>query len=398
MELNKPDWIAQMEGVLETLNEGVLITDDCNVIVFANQVLLDMAGLRAADVLGRAPESFYEGPDREFLTRQVARGLEQGQNRFEFYVPRRDPSASPGTGSARIPVVISSRVIEDPEGRWFAIVTFTDVRELKQTEARLREAYAQLEQRQREIERELELAARVQQSLAPASLQWCRLAVESHYLPVRTIGGDFGLVAPAGDPSVSLGAAGRLNLLLCDVSGHGIGSALVANRIYAETISLLDRGTPLEEMLRVLNRFVLQHIGQQGFYFSLVAACFEDNGCGMRFASAGHPPALLLRGGAVQRLESRSRVLGLLDDAVGPQPVEEVKLLPGDRLVFYTDGLTDVFDSRDDLLGVDGFEQIVRRHAALPLERMKQAILEGVAAYRHGPATDDVSLVLVEAR
>ena len=71
----------------------------------------------------------------------------------------------------------------------------------------------------------------MQQSLAPQSLVWGNLRVDSYFHPVRTIGGDFGLVSSLDDD--------HLSLLVCDVSGHGIGSALVANRIYAETITQL---------------------------------------------------------------------------------------------------------------------------------------------------------------
>ena len=121
--------------------------------------------------------------------------------------------------------------MEDPDGRTFTIITFTDISEQKSAEAQLRAANKLLEERQKEIEEDLTLAARVQQSLAPKSLIWGNLHVEAYYHPVRTIGGDFGLVSPLDTD--------HLNLLVCDVSGHGIGSALVANRIYSETITHL---------------------------------------------------------------------------------------------------------------------------------------------------------------
>jgi len=55
-----------------------------------------------------------------------------------------------------------------------------------------------------------------------------------------------------------------------------------------------------------------------------------------------------------------------------------------------------VFDHRGEMLGVEGLEEVVRRAAKKPLAEMKPAILDGVAAWRHGPLTDDISLVLVE--
>ena len=54
-EFNKPDWLVQMEGILETLNEGVMIVDDCNRIVFVNQCLVEMGGYPVEEVLGRGP-------------------------------------------------------------------------------------------------------------------------------------------------------------------------------------------------------------------------------------------------------------------------------------------------------------------------------------------------------
>ena len=381
MDDAKPEWLAQMEGILESLNEGVLITDDCDRIIFANDCMWQMTGMSPQDVLGRTPACFYSGADLEFLNQQIARGHERGRNRFEFHVPR--------AVGERVPVVISSRVIEDPDGRMFAVVTFTDIGEQKRAEQQLKEANEQLEKRQKEIELELTLASRVQQSLAPQGLRWGRVSVETYYMPVRTIGGDFGLVAPDGN--------GQLNLLVCDVSGHGISSALVANRIYSETLSLLERSTELGDLLRRLNTFVLQQIRMTGFFFSLAAARLEDGGRRLSFAAAGHPPAMWVSpAGECRLLETRSAVLGCLEDAVALQPTQEIELSKGDRLVLYTDGLTEVFDLHGEMLGVEGLQEIVQRAAEKPFAEMKQFILDQVAAWRHGPLSDDMSLVLVE--
>lgn len=119
----------------------------------------------------------------------------------------------------------------------------------------------------------------------------------------------------------------------------------------------------------------------------------------MSFASAGHPPAFWLSpDGECRLLGSQSAVLGCLEEAVAQEPTQEIELNSGDRLAFYTDGLTDVFDQRGEILGVEGFEEIVRTAARKPMEEMKQSILDQVEAWRDGPVTDDISLVLVELR
>jgi len=78
--------------------------------------------------------------------------------------------------------------------------------------------------------------------------------------------------------------------------------------------------------------------------------------------------------------------------------VDEIELVPGDRLVLYTDGLIEVFNKLDEMLGVKGFSQLVLDAADVTLPEMRQTILDGVAAWRHGPLADDVSLVIVEIR
>jgi sigma-B regulation protein RsbU (phosphoserine phosphatase) len=119
----------------------------------------------------------------------------------------------------------------------------------------------------------------------------------------------------------------------------------------------------------------------------------------MVFAGAGHPPAMLARRGRNPvMLESRSMILGALPDAVCGDGSQEVPLEPDDRIVLYTDGITEVFNPKGAMLGVTGVREIVRNASALPAEQMKERILQDVAAWRSGPATDDVSLMVVHVR
>jgi sigma-B regulation protein RsbU (phosphoserine phosphatase) len=381
VDVDRPEWLEQIEGLLETLNEGVIITDDCHRILYVNSCFEEMIGRPSTEIVGYLSSQFYTPEEYALILKQVEIGVAAGRNRFEFVLPLNDGS--------RMPVIVSSRGVEDPDGRQFAIVTFTDISHLKSTEARLRDANVRLEERQREIDEDLALAARVQQSLAPRSIVWGGLRVDTYYHPVRTIGGDFGLVSPLDDE--------HLNLLVCDVSGHGIGSALIANRIYTETATQLRNGAELGDMFRQLNRFVMQSIGGSVFFFTVAAARIERSGRRMRFAGAGHPPGMIVTPGKEPRmLESRSMVLGALPEAVDGDAVLDAELEAGDRVVLYTDGITDVFNSQGEMLGVSGVQKFVRETALLPFREMKQGILDRVAEWREGPPADDVSLVLVE--
>jgi phosphoserine phosphatase RsbU/P len=379
-----PQSLQEMEPILETLNDAVVIADDSDQILFVNAVFEEMTGFPRSQLIGRSARQLYHRAE-EFAFAQALnqKALEMGRAREEFFLPTKD--------GRRLPVVVSLRAMHGPDGGHFSLVTLTDISEQKRTEEKLRDAIAGLEKHQREIDQDLLLAARVQQSLAPEPVVWGGICVDTFYQPAHTIGGDFGLVRPSEEK--------HLNLLVCDVSGHGISSALIANRIYSETVTLLGNRAPLAAVLRRLNSLVIQNIGTPGFFFTLAAARIDRGGRIMEFAGAGHPPAMIVQPGAEPRLlRSQSVVLGMLLDAVAADATLHRELEYGDRIVLYTDGLTDVFNSRGEMLKAEGLQNFVRDAALLPFGEMKQGILDRVAAWRDGPPVDDVSLVLVEVR
>jgi len=343
-----------------------------------------MTGFTRSQIIGRSARHLYLRAEDFALAQALnQKALEMGRVRGEFFLPTKD--------GGRLPVVVSLRAMHGPDGGHFSLVTLTDISEQKRTEVKLRDAIAGLEKHQREIDQDLLLAARVQQSLAPEPVIWGGICVDTFYQPAHTIGGDFGLVRPSEEK--------HLNLLVCDVSGHGISSALVANRIYSETVTLLGNRAPLADVLRRLNSLVIQNIDTPGFFFTLAAARIDRGGRTVEFAGAGHPPAMIVQpGGEPRLLRSRSTVLGMLPDAVHADATLYTALECGDRIVLYTDGLTEVVDSRGEMLRAEGLESFVQETALLPFGEMKQGILDRVAAWRDGPPVDDVSLVLVEVR
>jgi PAS domain S-box-containing protein len=373
--IDAPSWLRQMENILEELNEGVAIVDDQLRIIFANEALTRLWQYGLDELRGCAPDAIFPPEDIPHIIREHKLGHRYGRHRREFYFPRKD--------GKRIPVILSGRVIQGPDGQDYVVVTVTDISEQKRVEEQLRE-------RQREIDADLSTAALIQQSLAPHNFAWKDLAVEAYYSPARTIGGDFGIVLPQGDEF--------LNVILCDVSGHGVASALMANRIYSETLHALERKTEPGRLLQCLHEFVHDRIPQNGFYFTMTAARFSQCGRRMTFAAACQPPAILVSKGTLRLLSSQNGILGYLSEIAPSESMAEIELEPGDRLVLYTDGLVEVFNRSQEMLGVEGLQELVRQSATRALPEMKQAILEGAAAWSHGALADDVSLVIVEVR
>lgn len=380
--IETPEWLREMEAILEELNEGVVVVDDQLRVIFANEALTRMGQFDREEIQGRTPDAIFPSEDLPYIKRQHESGHRYGRHRSEFYLPRKD--------GAKIPAIFSGRVIQGPDKQDYVLLTVTDISAQKGVEEQLRESNSLLQKRQDEMDAELALAARVQQSLAPRNLVWQDLVIEAYFSPAHTIGGDFGVVYPQGDEF--------LNLVVCDVSGHGVGSALMANRMYSETLHALEGRRGPATLLRQLHDFVLNRIGIDGFYFTMAAARFSRQGHHVSFAAGGHPPAILVRNGVPRLLDSQSGILGSVSEIAPSQCVNEIELAKGDRLVFYTDGLVEVFNDFDDMLGVEGLQQLVLESAHRPLQELKQTILNAVMAWRHGPLSDDASLVIVEVQ
>ena len=162
--IETPDWLREMGMILEELNEGVVVVDDHLRVIFANEALMRMGHFEREEIQGRTPDAIFPPNDIPHIMRQH----ESGRNRAEFYLPRKD--------GQKIPVIFSGRIIQGPDGQHYSLVIVTDISEQKRIEEQLRVSNALLEERQREIEADLSIAARVQQSLAPQSLIWKDLA------------------------------------------------------------------------------------------------------------------------------------------------------------------------------------------------------------------------------
>src|SRR5215469_11284055 len=117
MDIHRPEWLEQVEGVLETLNEGVIVSDKDAQILSVNSRFEAMIGIPRAEIVGKKAYHFYSPEEADVIAKQRERGMRLGHNRFEFVLPKKDGS--------RLPVIISARTINSPDGRQAAVIPFT---------------------------------------------------------------------------------------------------------------------------------------------------------------------------------------------------------------------------------------------------------------------------------
>ncbi|WP_348541091.1 PP2C family protein-serine/threonine phosphatase [Thalassococcus arenae] len=254
------------------------------------------------------------------------------------------------------------------------------------------------------IDKDLQQARKIQQSLIPARSQVVgssRISLMVH--PCGHVGGDLvGVFAQDDD---------QLGLYSIDVSGHGITSAMVTARIagylsntFHDQNLALEPGADGQYALRqpeatarLLNQRLAADRGVEQ-YFTMAYATIDSESGSVRMVQAGHPPPLLLRhDGSFAFLGNGGLPIGLVDEVSHDRV--EFDLGPGDKLILYSDGFTEAEMRGGGMLGEDGLVDLVRAAAAVAqgVEMLEDMFWRLTSAMRDGGRlADDVSAAMIE--
>jgi phosphoserine phosphatase RsbU/P len=242
---------------------------------------------------------------------------------------------------------------------------------------------------QRALERDLELAARVQRGLLPqTNMRYADWRVHYFYKPAGIVSGDYcDLIPDAGD-------RGKLIFLLGDVSGKGVAASLLMTHLHAMFRALSGIGLELDRLLEMVNRM---------FCESTIAGQFATLVCGragrtgeIEIASAGHFPVLLVSSGGVKRLEATGLPLGLF--STSSYTVHRMRLEPRDTLLLYTDGISEAKDGTGEEYGIDCLSRVTAgRHGWEP-QALVAACVADVEKFSSGQRQADDQTVMVIQR
>src|SRR4051794_32960398 len=276
---------------------------------------------------------------------------------------------------------------EDVDGNSFGLAGFDQA--TREVEAQ-RRALAQKTESERRAAQELEIAKQVQARLFPQScpprrtLDYAGLCVHA-----RQVGGDYYDFLDLGN--------GRLGLIIADISGKGIGAALLMASLQANVRSQCATAPgESERLLRSANQSFYDNTAENS-YATLFFAEYEEDRQRLTFINCGHLPALLLRrDNSVEWLESTATVLGLFKawDCVA----RCCPLNPGDVLLIYTDGVTESFNERGEEFGAERLVEILRQSRLLPSQAILTSLIEEVRRFSNGEQHDDITVILAKCR
>lgn len=238
-------------------------------------------------------------------------------------------------------------------------------------------------------EQELKIARDIQASLLPRALPadgWFRAAGSS--TPSWQVGGDCFDVRQTSETTWAA--------LVADISGKGVGAALLSSLLEGMFLAAPASCLTLDEGVRRVNAFLNERTG--GEQYATVFYCTVERGGGIQWINAGHPPALLVHcDGRIEKLPATGVPIGLFEDAVIPP--QSAVLQPGDRLVIYTDGVTEAMNSARETFGIRRLKQVVAHAHAASARELHGRILGEVDAFTGGAEQrDDVTLAVIEYR
>ena len=245
------------------------------------------------------------------------------------------------------------------------------------------------ERRAKEIlESELAVASQIQDQLLPGEIPVIEgYSLEAFQIQCRQVGGDLYDVARLDD--------GRILLLLADVSGKGMGAALLASNILAsfrafyntKDFELLDATCGVSKQLLTFTR--------PGDFATLFIGLLEPDTNSLQYINAGHNPPLVIRSdGRTEYLNASGMPIGVMHFDVWEE--ESVDFLAGDSIFVFTDGIPEAFNSRDEQFGDERLEKLAIEYAGQSPKEFTDSIMAEVDKFiGEFPRSDDITMMVL---
>lgn len=243
----------------------------------------------------------------------------------------------------------------------------------------------EMERERERLEREIGIARDIQRALLPREFHpRSFFDVTGSNQSCLEVGGDYFDLFDLGED--------RVAFVLADVSGKGLGAALMTTMLQG-ALSATTLGQEPVEMFAHINRFLCDH-AQVERYATMFFAILDSKG-NLEYVNAGHPSPVLVRGGDVDTpFPAECCPVGLIPGQTFTS--SRVQLQRGDTLVLFSDGVSEAMDPDQREFGIDRLKESVQSHRTEPLPEIQEGVLDSVRQFARGARqADDVTLMLV---
>ncbi|HEY1405258.1 MAG TPA: SpoIIE family protein phosphatase, partial [Spirochaetota bacterium] len=241
------------------------------------------------------------------------------------------------------------------------------------------------------IKNELTLAMELQKSIFPSSVPVLPgIGFAARFVPSSHVSGDF--------YDYHVRDLENIDIIVADIAGHGIPAAMIASMMQMAYGSLKKKNNTPSENLSEIN--AIMNVYPDGVYLTACCVHIDIAGRRMRFSSAGHPPVLVYRKSenTVLSFSVFGRPIGMFEDAV--YTTDEISLEPGDRIVLYTDGITEAWNPDHVAYGEERFKSLILDNVRMDVEAFSDRVVDAVTSWSMVTSgrglSDDVTFLVVD--
>lgn len=241
------------------------------------------------------------------------------------------------------------------------------------------------------LEEEMNLARQIQVRLLPESPPCGKgFALIAHNQPSRTVGGDFYDFVRTNDN-------GGFAIIVADVSGKGMPAALLAAQLQAALRAEVSNRRRVAETISNVNNIIADLASKSHLYATMVYGQYQPDTNEFEYSNAGHNHPVLVRAdGSHEFLEAGGTIIGAFEGV--PYDACKIKLQPSDILFFYTDGLSEALNSKDEEFGQERIVEFLHKNRHLPPDQIKDAIIRQVHSFSGVESPeDDTTIVILKA-
>ncbi len=246
----------------------------------------------------------------------------------------------------------------------------------------------EVETKNNEMRRELELARHIHKTLIPKSMNTDLVDIAVLYQPVSFLGGDYARFHFIDKD--------RMIFIICDVTGHGVSAALLVNRLHAEFERLAKEGREPGILLKELDGFIGEDFEGTNMYMSAFCGLLDFKKRLFYYSNHGHPTQYLYRvkDAKIVGFYSQTALLGLpMKDNTIYQ--HEVAFEKGDKVLLFTDGVTETMNARHEEFGLERLEKFISENHLYDPTSFNHRLLETLCAFKNREFKDDIFMLTI---
>ena len=235
------------------------------------------------------------------------------------------------------------------------------------------------------LQQELTESQEIQEALLPKKLpQIDGIKIAVAWQPARAVGGDYFDVLKFDDRHSAI--------CIADAAGKGMPAALLMSNVQAVLKSFASASLAPSELCAQVNSVMCHNMVPHRF-ISCFYGLLDTHTRKFSYANAGHCPPMLVRNGTCLRMKEGGSVLGVFPDHLYLEG--EIDLSSGDRLVFFTDGVTEARDASGDEFGEERLQELLTLGGEFSARELRDLIMAAVGEFSDGPVQDDATLMVI---